>query len=56
MNGPRIVATAAFLLLPQINSADAAGTLTANGPVPRYQSVTDASQQLLGSPSKATSW
>jgi hypothetical protein len=25
MNGPRIVATAAFLLLPQINSADAAG-------------------------------
>jgi hypothetical protein len=26
MNGPRIVATAAFLLLPQTNSANAAGT------------------------------
>jgi hypothetical protein len=43
MNGPRIVATATFLLLlPQSNNADA----TANGPVLQRQPLSDADELL----------
>jgi hypothetical protein len=47
MNHPLIVATVAFLLLlPQFNNVDAAGHMTANGPVPQPQLMGNASEPL----------